>query len=239
MTTAGTSRSALRLFAAVGGTVGSLLLAGRALPGPPATTDLAELSDWVTGHGPVTTTMAAARLVALVLAAWVAASGALALCGELLARPRLVRGAVRASPPGARRLLASVVGVSAHLALLGGAWLEPAAAAGTGVHASQQASVDETGPVLRLAEARAPDEPDKPDGPDEAAPAWVVAPGDHLWSIAERLVADALGEPPSDAAVAAHMERLVAANQHRLPEPHNPDLIHPGTVLELPDITEA
>lgn len=236
MTTTAASPPTLRLLAVVGGTVGTLLVAGRALPVPPATTDVAELSDWITGHGPVIATMAAARLVALVLATWLTASGALALCGQLLARPRLVLGAVRASPPGTRRLLAGAVGLSAHLALLGSAWIEPAAAAGTGVHASEQTSVDETGPALRLAEAAAPAPPDEP---DEPTPTWVVAPGEHLWSIAEQLLADALGEAPTDAAVIEHLERLVAANQHRLPEPHNPDLIHPGTVLELPDITEG
>jgi hypothetical protein len=65
---------------------------------------------------------------------------------------------------------------------------------------------------------------------------WVVRPGEHLWSIARRVVEDATGQPASEAAIAPYWETLVAANRTRMPVPANPDLLFPGDRLVVPPI---
>lgn len=62
----------------------------------------------------------------------------------------------------------------------------------------------------------------------------VVAPGDHLWAIAERTVAQRLGPGPGDTTIADYWRRLIVANHDRLVDPQDPSLIHPGQRLVLP-----
>jgi hypothetical protein len=69
--------------------------------------------------------------------------------------------------------------------------------------------------------------------PPPAEPdAWVVAQGDHLWSIAAETMADR-GEDDREATIAAYWLRLIEENRDVVGE--NPDLIHPGQVIRLPD----
>ena len=63
---------------------------------------------------------------------------------------------------------------------------------------------------------------------------WTVAPGDHLWSIASRVLSDAWGRPPSDVEVVPFWEQVVELNRDRLADPANPDLIFPGQSLVVP-----
>jgi nucleoid-associated protein YgaU len=76
-----------------------------------------------------------------------------------------------------------------------------------------------------------------PDGglPDVGAEVALAA-GDHLWAVAERTLAGARGAAPADAEVTAYWRALVDANQGRLADPSNPDLVFPGQVLVLPDL---
>jgi len=57
---------------------------------------------------------------------------------------------------------------------------------------------------------------------------WTVEVGDHLWGISETVVAG------GDESVVDYWRQLIDANRDRLPDPTNPDLIHPGTHLVLP-----
>jgi hypothetical protein len=66
------------------------------------------------------------------------------------------------------------------------------------------------------------------------APTWTVAPGDHLWSIAERSLATSAGRAPTDEEVAPYWRALLEANRHVLADPDNPDLLFAGQVLSLP-----
>lgn len=59
----------------------------------------------------------------------------------------------------------------------------------------------------------------------------VVSPGDSFWSIAELQVAGPTGGAVADELVAPYWRRLVAANLDLVVDP---DLIHPGQVLRLP-----
>ncbi len=58
----------------------------------------------------------------------------------------------------------------------------------------------------------------------------VVAVGEHLWSIAERVLVDR-GATTNDPEVAAYWARLIDANRHQL---RDPNLILPGQHLDLP-----
>lgn len=62
---------------------------------------------------------------------------------------------------------------------------------------------------------------------------WVVRSGEHFWSIATSHVGDTLGHPPTAPQVVEYWKSLVDANLGVI-RSGNPDLIHPGEVLELP-----
>lgn len=66
--------------------------------------------------------------------------------------------------------------------------------------------------------------------PDE----WIVAPGDHLWGIAEQVLLDRTGTPPEDREVHRYWLRLLDANADRLVDPEDPDLIVPGQRIAIP-----
>lgn len=62
-----------------------------------------------------------------------------------------------------------------------------------------------------------------------------VAVGDSFWSIAVQLVRIRLGRMPTDTEVIEPWLALIGANRDRLVDPADPDLLHPGQVLRLPD----
>lgn len=63
---------------------------------------------------------------------------------------------------------------------------------------------------------------------------WVVKPGDDLWSIAESVLADRLGQAPGERAIAELWLRIIEANRAHLPDPANPNLIFAGDVVAIP-----
>lgn len=67
---------------------------------------------------------------------------------------------------------------------------------------------------------------------DPGAETWIVEAGDHLWAIAAETVADRTGHT-DDESVGAYWQRLIEANRHIVGD--DPDLIHPGQVIELPE----
>jgi hypothetical protein len=94
-----------------------------------------------------------------------------------------------------------------------------------------------TAPVTASPAAYAPGAPATPRTPaalDVDLTAWVVEPGDSLWSIAEEVVTPADGTSPAERTVARYWQRLVAANRANLVDPDNPDLLVPGQQLVLP-----
>lgn len=94
-------------------------------------------------------------------------------------------------------------------------------------------------PVLRRVDEPAPAVPATPAPPTPARGAGgaageaVVGPGDHLWSIAERVVAGRLGRAPTDDEVAPYWAAVVERNAHRLSS-GDPDLVFPGETVVLP-----
>ncbi len=73
-----------------------------------------------------------------------------------------------------------------------------------------------------------------PTAPRAGSGSWPVRPGDHFWAVAERVLADAWGRPPTDAEVRPYWRALVETNRPRLADPANPDLLFPGQSLTVP-----
>jgi len=71
-------------------------------------------------------------------------------------------------------------------------------------------------------------------GSTNSASVWIVEPGEHLWSISERVVAEDTSRSASHAEVGRYWLLLIEANRASLPDPENPDLIYPGMRLRLP-----
>lgn len=67
---------------------------------------------------------------------------------------------------------------------------------------------------------------------DPGPETWIVEAGDHLWAIAAETVVDRTGQT-DDESVHAYWQRLIEANRHVVGD--DPDLIHPGQVIELPE----
>ena len=63
-----------------------------------------------------------------------------------------------------------------------------------------------------------------------------VEPGDHFWKLAENAIADAWGRAPTDAELTPYWAQVVDSNTDRLLPPHDPDMIYPGQVVELPTV---
>jgi hypothetical protein len=61
-----------------------------------------------------------------------------------------------------------------------------------------------------------------------------VQPGDSFWSITETLLTLRNHRPPTDPEVIGPWLDLIATNLEVLPDPSDPDLLRPGTELELP-----
>ena len=68
---------------------------------------------------------------------------------------------------------------------------------------------------------------------------WKVRNGESFWSIAEEALQDAWGvDELTDEEIVSYWEPLIEANQDRLVDPGNPDLILPDQELVLPPTPE-
>ena len=63
---------------------------------------------------------------------------------------------------------------------------------------------------------------------------WTVAPGDHFWSIADRVVT-ARHPDATEQEIARYWLALIDTNRGRLDDPSNPDLLRVGLVLDVPE----
>ena len=73
---------------------------------------------------------------------------------------------------------------------------------------------------------------ESPAAADPGPETWIVEAGDHLWAIAAETVVDRTGQT-DDESVHAYWQRLIEANRHVVGD--DPDLIHPGQIIELPE----
>lgn len=212
------------------------------------------LSVWARDHDPVTIALVLFRLLMLAVAYHLAATTAIGLAGRIMHLPSWMAAAEYWTLPPLR----STWGRLAGLGLTAAAAISPQLPAATAAsrptatvrivdpapdHGTRAAlRVAEPGPgsgtaTLRVIDgadsspsepANAPTERTMPAEP--AVVTHVVAPGDHLWAIAEAHLTDHLGRQPSDAEVVPYWRNLIAAN----PQVANPDLIFPGQSLVVP-----
>jgi nucleoid-associated protein YgaU len=93
-------------------------------------------------------------------------------------------------------------------------------------------------PDATTSEVTAPAPPPAP-SPPTPAPAlettWTIKPGEHFWAVAEAVVMNAIGRPPTDAEVVPYWRSLIEANRSRLVDRDNPDLVYPAQVFVLPE----
>ena len=92
-------------------------------------------------------------------------------------------------------------------------------------------AASESPPVMMQVPDAAPHTP-----PEGSGLNHVVAPGEHLWAIAEARLTSA-GQSPSAAEIVPYWQDLIALNRSALPDAANPDLLLPGIELQLPPIS--
>jgi hypothetical protein len=153
-----------------------------------------------------------------------------ALAAYLFAATLLALRLPRLAPAMVRRLVAGAVG--------GGLLVTPMVASAE----SASPTTTEAPPVLhRLSDLPAPsgdvsDAEAPPQGhekAEESVEEVVIEPGDHLWGIAERALADRLGRTPSDAEIVPFWHAVIELNAGRL-RSGNPDLVFAGERVRLP-----
>jgi nucleoid-associated protein YgaU len=250
-----------RVAGLISGLVLSLVLVwsipAASLPGLGATTE-----GWFREIDPADGLLAVLRIVVLAGLAYLLAATLLLLASTAVRSSTVNRLAASCTGPAIQRFLRTSVGLgigtmtSLH-SLAAGAAPPPAEDSPEPVPAASAEPTDEETTTLTRVDDPVPAAQSEPGAesteapppleeepaiatPAEAEPAdptdwWTVAPGDHLWHIAEETLADH-GAAPSPDEVAAYWHTLCEANHDRLVDPDNPDLIMPGQQIALPPV---
>ncbi len=204
------------------------------------------LAAWADDHGPGLAGMALVHAAVAVGAGFAALLGTLHLVAALLpgrhgARAAAVTG--RLTPTLLRAglgLVAATTVTTVPAVAASAEATDPPESAGPPDTTADGPAAPETATMTHLGTVAAapPVTPPLAEvSPSTAAPdRWVVAPGDHLWGIAEETLADHLGRPPTDAEVVPYWRRVIEANRDRLVHRDDPDLILPGQELVLPPV---
>ena len=232
--------SAVRLGAWTAGAAIAVVVLGR-IGGPlspPPLSNPSRLAEWAGGREPTEAAFAVVRLLTLALAWYLLAAATVGSAARAL-RLGLLTGAVdRLTVPALRRLLNGAMGVTmtvtAFAVTIGTATAEapPSAAAEVlrRLPDGPAAAPTTTAPL-----AAVPTTPPEATTPEAAPPAtWEVQPGDHLWSVAEKVLSRAWGRASSDGETTPYWRALVAANRAVLRDPGNADLLFPRQVLTVP-----
>lgn len=191
-------------------------------------------------------------LGALVLAYWLLLSTIACTVAALSGRDVLAAAAHRFTLPIGRRLAARVMTLSMTASSLAGP-LVPALADGPGPalvwDVGEATSEDDEDPGEQLIlpphllvmpdsggenqDAEQPTEPGEPPG------TVTVARGDHLWSLSERHLSRVWRRDDlADHEVARYWVEVINLNRGRL-RSGNPDLIYPGEVVLLPEVSPS
>lgn len=217
-----------------------------ALSAPPLAS-VAELTAWADDRGPAASAVSLVRLLAEATAWYVLGLSALHGLAGTLRSPTGARVADAVSLPAARRLVHAGLGVglvaATTVAPAGADTAERGTARMVPVLVPAAAAATATpGPDRGTATMRPVPAPARPTVtaappviPSPVPPStWRVGPGDSFWTIATEVLADAWGRPPGDREIDPYWRALVERNRPRLVDPDDPDLLHPGQVLELP-----
>lgn len=217
----------------------------------PPLLDRSELRAWLDERDGIIAAFALVRLIGLGLAWYLLIVTSLGLLARVSRIPALVRVADLATVPAVRKVLGTVagVGITASAASLAAAHMiqdqAPAEVAGPGAMADHRIVLSRLPEGDDVILRRLPDgdegtstmhlEDDAAEPAEQAATdEWVVEPGDHLWHIAEATLTDAWGRAPTDGELVPYWQAVIDANRDTLPDPDNPDLIHPGQRVTLP-----
>ena len=239
------------LVAVVSALAGAAILAaaGESLPTPPVTAP-GRLTEWWRTNGTVVATFSIVRLIGLALSGYLAALGITMTVAAATRWSWADELARRCASAGVRRLiigggLAAGLSVSSAGSATSGTVFEVADLGPS----EAEFELRDDGPALQR-----PGDVDptprrelgpKPPGPPaptdhragppdevETEETWVVQAGDHLWSIAAETVDDRGGDN-AESTIAEYWLRLIERNRDVVGD--NPDLIHPGQVIILPD----
>lgn len=256
----------LGLVGVLGAEWGALVLLRQAGEAAGVSVRWSDLGGWLAETRTEDALVALARTLALGLAWWLLASTLLCLAANLVGLPSLLRKIAWLTVPGVRRLVDGLVagsvvaGTSLGTAAPAVAEFPPAAPehvyvprpAGDGsayvptpagdIAPKTPASVPAPPATEKPPVVAAPAAPAAPDAPRTS---HRVEPGEHLWGIAHAHLAAASGRPAADlraadlraADIAPYWRRLIDANANGL-RSGDPDLIHPGEELVLPEIDE-
>jgi len=227
---------------------GFTLLGGGELATPPVT-DPAAWPGWAAQRPPIVAVFAVLRLGVLAVAWYLLGVSLIGVAARLLALGRLVRVADVVTVPAVRHLLQAALGLGLATASVTASTAGSGPPVAVAVAAEQQVALAGSGPRLEMRalddvaryEVMAPLPPGLRGWAQEAAPdpapavrTWEVRPGEHLWGIAEQVLAEGRDAPPSDDEVGDYWEVLVDANRGALADPDNPDLVYPGQVFTVP-----
>lgn len=225
----------------------SLRLASRGVLAAPPLGSLDQLTTWVDGRGPVAAAVALVRLLAEVWVWYVLALSALHVASGALRAVGGQRLADALAVPAARRLVHAGLGIGLATASTvvgadevtppGVATMTPVAEAPL-VRAGGVEAADGTA-TMRPRLSPAGERGTAVMTPTPRPSTWTVTPGESFWSIAEELLTDAWGRPPSDAEVDPFWRALVDINRGRLADPADPDAILPGQVFDVPPVPSA
>lgn len=205
----------------------------------PPVGSLDSLTAWADAREPVAAAVALVRLAAEVGTWYVLAVTALHVAAVILRSTGGHRLADALAVPAVRRLVHAGLGVGiAAASSVGGQEEATATGAVTMTPVAEaplvtQSRVEDPGGTAAMRPH--PDVVDE--GVARMAPVpstWTVTAGESLWTIAEELLADAWHRPATDREVDPFWRALVERNRGRLVDPDDPDLIHPGQVLEVP-----
>lgn len=206
--------------------------------GPLAAPPLRGLASWFGRRDAPTAVFALLRL-GLLGVGWYLLVSTLLATALRLSRADTAAGAVEACTPApVRRLVRAAAGLSIAASVMA------VSAAAASEHDepvtmrqlpdAEMRVVDEHGGGEPVTMTRLADAPEPETAPPPGPATWTVTPGDHLWAIAERSLATAWQRPPTDEEVDPYWRLLVEENRQRLPDPTNPDLIHPELRIEVP-----
>jgi hypothetical protein len=258
-------RRALPLAAWIAGLVATLAVLGALGHGQLAAPPLRSatgLRQWVDERGAATAAFAVLRILAVGATWYLLGTTVLGVAARATRDARLIKLADAASLPVVRRLASGIAGVGltasaalgvAPLSTRSGPPPQPQASATAAGVATMQRLPDGAEVMRRLPDGgrqpipggegtarlhRVVDEAPPPPAPPAPAAddTWVVAPGDHLWRVAEETLAEAWGRQPSDDEVVPYWQAVIETNRARLADPANPDLLFPGQTLTLPAV---
>ena len=212
---------------------------GRGNLAPPPWSEPEAVSDWVEAHGSVVAAFALMRQAALVIGWYLLATALLGWVVRTLGLVGTQRVLDRLTVPALRHLLgtAAGAGLASIVALGGTAAATPPRPGVAVIHqlesppttiapSPQEAPIAPAGTAsMRRIDATAPAEEN-----------WTVSPGESFWLVASRRLAELRGAEPSDREVTRYWLALIEANRSTLPDPLNPDLLFPSSVLVLPPV---